>query len=109
MPSRRAQDLSRRQQALLVRSAELRVALAWQSRALVRPLALVDRVRSGTRALRDWSAAHPHWLLIGLAALAIARPGRAWRWASRGWWSWRLLRRVLVLSRLLLEPRGDAR
>ena len=108
MPSRRAAALRLRQQELLVRSAELRVTLAWRSQMLMRPLGWIDRVRSGTRALFDWSTAHPQWLAAGLAVLVVARPRRAWRWARRGWWSWRALRRASALGRRLFEQRWAA-
>ena len=50
-------ELAARQQRLLIRSAELRVALAHQSQALQQPL-----------------------------ALAMLRPRRALAWATRLWW-----------------------
>lgn len=103
MPTQRAERLMRRQQELLVRSAELRVTLAWQSRALVQPLAWADRLRHAARALREWSATHQLWWAVGLGALVIARPRRVWRWARRGWWTWRLLRRLTALSRVVLH------
>jgi hypothetical protein len=106
MFSARAAALRQRQQELLLRSAELRVGLAWRSQGLARSLGWIDTLRGGTHALIDWSAAHPLWMAAGIAALVIARPRRAWRWLRRGWWGWRVMRRASAFARLLLGAQG---
>jgi hypothetical protein len=84
MGRQRDQELARRHQQLLVRSAELRVALAHQARVLQTPLALADQARAGLH----WLRAHPQWPLGALLLLAVTRPRRALRWASRLWMGW---------------------
>jgi hypothetical protein len=83
-------ELSRRQQQLLIRSAELRVTLAHQAQVLQAPLALADKVGTAARWLRE----HPQWLLGALVLLALKRPRRILRWASRLMWGWQLYQRA---------------
>lgn len=78
-------QLTERKQRLLIRSAELRVSLSHQARALRPPLEVADQVVNGVQWLRD----HPAWSLGTLAALAALRPRRALRWALRLWLGWR--------------------
>lgn len=82
--------LARRQQQLLIRSAELRVMLAQQAQVLQTPLAVADQVRTGVRWLRQ----NPQWPLGAAVVLALKRPRRALGWASRLWWSWRVYLRA---------------
>jgi hypothetical protein len=82
--------LARRQQQLLIRSAELRVMLAQQAQVLQAPLAVADQVRAGVRWLRQ----HPQWPLGAALVLALRRPRRALGWASRLWWGWGLYQRL---------------
>lgn len=84
------ESLARRQQQLLRRSAELRVALAHQAQALRSPLALVDQLRAGIHWLRQ----HPVLPLAALALLALRRPPRLLRWLPRVVGGWQLLLRV---------------
>lgn len=99
-PSRaeRQLALARRQQALLLRSADLRGALGRDLRRLQAPLALADRLRGGWH----WLRAHPELPLAAAAVLVVLRPRRAWRWSLRLWWAWRSWRR---LQRWLRPPR----
>ena len=90
--------LIERQRQLVVRSAELRVVIAYEARPLVAPLAFADRVVNLAKGARDWAAANPLWVVAGLAALAVAKPRRAWRWARRGWSLWRLSRFVRAFA-----------
>ena len=85
---RRPSPAQRREQ-LLIRSITLREQLAQQAQVLAAPLAIADSLRNSLHWLRQ----HPEWPLGGLALLALLRPRRAWRWASRVWWGWRLWRR----------------
>jgi len=82
--------LARRQQQLLLRSAELRVTLAHQAQALRSPLALADQLRAGVHWLRQ----HPVWPLAALALLTLRRPRPLLRWLPRLIGGWQLLLRV---------------
>jgi len=72
-------ELVRRQRQLLLRSAELRVTLAYQAQALKSPLAFADQLRAGVR----WLGQHPVWPMIALALLALWRPHPLLRWVPR--------------------------
>ncbi len=76
MLSRQSRALAQRRQRLLLRSAQLRNALAHQSHFLKAPLALVDQLQIGLNYL----GRHPVWPMIALALLHLARP----RGMSRG-------------------------
>jgi len=78
-----------RRERLLLRSAALRVQLARDAQGLATPLAIADTVGDAAR----WLWRHPEWPLGALVMLVVLRPRRAWRWASRGWWAWRLWQR----------------
>lgn len=91
MHRRQHRALRQRQAQLLLRSAELRHAMARQARALQSPLALADRVRAGLHYLRQ----HPVWPVAALALLVVQRPRRALRWLPgllSGWQIYRQLR-----------------
>lgn len=83
-------DLILRQQRLLARSSQLRLALADQTQALVKPLAWLDQVRSNITWLRH----NPQWPLGAVLVIALVRPRRVIRWASRLWWGWQTFRRM---------------
>lgn len=85
-----SQKLERQQQQLLIRSAELRVALAHHAKALQAPLAVGDRIRAGTQ----WLLKHPLLPLAALALLALKRPRRMLSWGSRLMWGWGLYQQV---------------
>lgn len=102
MVHRQRDQLAQRQQQLLIRSAELRVALAHQAQALQAPLALADQAR----AAGQWLRHHPLWPLAALALLALRRPRRVLGWVSGLSWGWRLYRRgVGWLSRAAAQHR----
>jgi YqjK-like protein len=90
MNQRPSQMLAQRQQQLLLRSAELRVTLTHQARALQTPLAMADQVQAGVQWLRQ----HPIWPLVTLALLALKRPRRILRWGNRLMWGWGLYQRA---------------
>ena len=88
-------DLTLRQQRLLVRSAELRMTLGQQLQVLQRPLAWADRLHGGLR----WLGRNPQWpagILLGLCAL---RPERAIQWGKHLWWLWATLRQLRTKPR----------
>lgn len=87
MNDQRARALARRQQELLVRSAELRLHLATDLNRWHAPLALADKTRRQTTEAWHWLRAHPEVPLAGAAALLLLRPRHVlrfcWRWGSR--------------------------
>lgn len=86
----RQRQLALRCQALQLRSATLREALARDSQGLQPALALADRLHASGR----WLLAHPQWVGAGVALLVVWRPRRAWRLGLRAWSAWRLWRRL---------------
>lgn len=99
-----ARQLQARKDRLLARSAALRGTLAREAAAWERPLGVAD----GVLVLARWAHAQ-RWWLIGAGALLLAtRPKRAVRWLRRGWWVWRLSRRLRpwVAAALSVQPRG---
>ena len=90
MASPQRDELALRQQQLLIRSAELRVSLAHQVRALHTPLALADQAWAGVQ----WLRRHPLLPLATLALLVLKRPRRIVRWSTRLLWSWKLYQRA---------------
>ncbi len=94
MSNPRQRDLARRQQALLVRSAELRLQLGHDLRPWQAPLALADEVHQRGHQAWGWLRAHPEAPLAAGAALLILRPRRVlrlcWRWGRRAWFAKRL-------------------
>lgn len=85
-----AHALQRRREALLARSAALRVQLRHEVAVFEPPLRLADQ---GLQAVH-WLRAHPEWPLAALGAWVVLGPRRALRWALRGFWLWRGLRRL---------------
>ena len=79
-------ELATRKQQLLIRSAELRVTMAHEARALEVPLAVADQVTTGIQWLRN----HPQWPAGALVLLAVLRPRRVMNWGTRLWWGWRM-------------------
>ncbi len=90
MRSHQGDALARRQQQLLLRSAELRASLAQQARALRSTLALADQLRTGLLWLRQ----HPFLPLGALAWLVLRPPRRLLRWLPPAIGAWHLLLRV---------------
>lgn len=79
-----------RQQHLLRRSAQLRIALAQQAQAFKAPLAMVDQVRGAL----EWLRRHPQWPLAAMLTVLILRPRRALVWSGRLWWAWKMFKRA---------------
>lgn len=78
-------ELATRHGALQVRIAEQRRQLARHAAPLEAALAKGDAVLDGV----DWLKQHPAAVGVAAAALAVARPKRAWRWARQGFFLWR--------------------
>jgi hypothetical protein len=90
--------LATRHGALKVRIDAQRRALAEQSGPLEVALARGDAVLHGV----DWLKHHPAAIGAAVAAVVVARPGRAWRWAKRGlfiWRGWQVVRNSLIGTR----------
>lgn len=93
MPTDREQQLLRRREHLVARSAALRGDLVAQSGRLA-PLELVSG--SANRAL-SWVQQHPQWVLGGFALVLVLRPQRLWRWSGRLLAAWQLARQAMPL------------
>ena len=83
-------DLMRRRERLLLRSAQLRAEWAMQVEVLRAPLGVADQARAATR----WLAQHPEWPLGAALLVVLLRPARALRWASYAWQGYGMVRRV---------------
>lgn len=83
-------ELVVRQQRLLLRSAQLRLALATQAQVLKGPLAVADQAHRGLK----WLQNNPLWPLGALAVLLVLRPRRIVLWGGRAWWAWSSFKRV---------------
>lgn len=81
----RALDLATRHGALKARIDAQRRSLASHSLPLEAALARGDKVLEGV----DWLKHHPAAIVVAVAAIVVARPKRAWRWAQRGFFVWR--------------------
>ena len=89
MASDRDPELALRRQRLVMRSAQLRLALATQAEMLHAPLSLADTAWGALQ----WVRRNPY-AGIGPGRLrAAGRPSRALRWAGRLWWGWRTFRK----------------
>lgn len=87
-------QLATRQGALKARIEAQRRTLAKQAMPLESALARGDAVLQGV----DWLKHHPIAIGAAVAAVVVARPRRAWRWAKRGffvWRSWQGIRNLL--------------
>jgi len=86
-----ARELDQRRRALQLRSAELRVRMAWHGAELARTAApLLVTADVGLAGAR-WLKRHPWGLLVVAAALALRRPRVALRWLRRAVGAWRWL------------------
>lgn len=88
-------ELMRRREELLLRSAELRLQFARQTRPLRAPLAVADRARDGLH----WLRAHPQWPAGALLAVAVLKPRRTLRLAGLAWSGWRVWQRARLAMR----------
>lgn len=78
-------ELATKHGALKVRIDEQRRILARHAVPLEAALARGDTVLQGV----DWLKHHPLAIGAAVAAVVVARPRRAWRWAKRGFFVWR--------------------
>lgn len=87
-------SLATRHGALKARIDEQRRALRQQVAPLEVALARGDAVLQGV----DWLKHHPAAIGVAVAAVVVARPRGAWRWAKRGlmvWRGWQAVRNSL--------------
>jgi hypothetical protein len=94
-------DLILRQQRLLIRSAELRIAFSNQVQIIKSPLGIADQAQAGLQ----WLYRNPQWPLGALLLIVVLRPQAALRWGGRLWWAWNAYRktRSLLAARPLSE------
>jgi len=88
-------ELAIRHGALKARIDAQRLQLARHVVPLEKALAVGDRALEGV----DWLKHHPAVVGAAVAAVVIARPKRAWRWARRGifvWRGWQTLKNTLA-------------
>lgn len=88
-------ELATRRGVLQARIDEQRRALGHHAIPLQTALARGDAVIKGV----DWLKHHPVAIGAAVAAVVVARPKRAWRWAKRGlfvWRGWQIARTALA-------------
>lgn len=96
-------ELILRQQRLLVRSAQLRLTLAEQTRVFKKPLAVADQAQAGLQ----WLYRNPQWPLGTLLILIVLRPRRVILWGGRLWWAWKVFNRAQQwIATLPVQRRG---
>jgi len=83
-------ELEVRQRQLLIRCSELRLVLADQAQVLIKPLAIIDQVRSGFQ----WLRRNPQWPLGAMVLLTIVKPRKSIMWGSRLLWAWNTYKRI---------------
>ena len=83
-------ELATRHGALQARIDEQRRLMAYHAVPLEAALAKGDAALKGV----DWLKHHPAVVGVGVAAVVIARPRRALRWAQRSFFLWRGLQAI---------------
>ena len=83
-------DLLRRRERLILRSAMLRQDWGRQVQGLRRPLNVADKAREATH----WLVRYPEWPIGAALVIVLLRPGRALRWVSYGLQGYGIYRRV---------------
>jgi YqjK-like protein len=101
MQDDREQQLLRRREQLVARSAALRGDLVTQAGRLA-PLGLVS---GGANRALAWVQQHPQWVLGGVALVLVLRPHRLWRWGGRLLAAWQVVRQAMPLWRRLSARR----
>ena len=83
-------ELALKKQRLQLQAAAQRVMIMQALESAAPAFGAAEKVRSGWR----WAKAHPEWLAGIGVALLVARPRAFFRWAKRGFFIWRSLRRL---------------
>lgn len=89
-----ALELALKKQRLQMSSDSLRSDVGRHAAGLAPVFSVADSTLEAAR----WMRRHPQVIVAAAVALAVARPGRAWRWARRaflGWQAWQKLSRLL--------------
>lgn len=88
-------ELATRHGALKARIDAQRLQLTRHAEPLEQALANGDKLVAGI----EWLKQHPLAVGLGVTALVVAKPKRAWRWARRGvvvWRGWRSVKKLLA-------------
>ena len=83
-------ELALKRQRLQLQAAAQRIMIMQALESAAPAFGAAEKVRSGLR----WAKAHPEWLAGIGVALLVARPRAFFRWAKRGFFIWRSLRRL---------------
>ena len=97
--------LAQRRAALQARSAVLRERLGTHGQALRPALRVADTALTAGRWLRN----HPQVVIGGLVAVALLKPGKAWRWGTSAWGLWRTVRPLVAAWAARRRPPGGPR
>lgn len=84
--------LAQRRVALQARSAALRERLGAHGQALQPALRVADTALVAGRWLKN----HPQVVIGALVAVALLKPGKAWRWGTGAWGVWRTVRPLVA-------------
>jgi hypothetical protein len=94
-------ELALKKQRLQLEAAAQRVMILQALESAVPAFGIAEKVRSGWR----WAKAHPEWMAGIGVALLVARPRAFFRWARRGFFVWRTLRKLRSAVESLLPVR----
>jgi hypothetical protein len=94
-------ELALKKQRLQLQAAAQRVMIMQALESASPAFGVAEKVRSGVR----WAKSHPEWLAGIGVALLVARPRAFFRWAKRGFFVWRSLRRLRGAVESILPAR----
>lgn len=94
-------ELALKKQRLQLQAAAQRVMIMQALESTAPAFGAAEKVRSGLR----WAKAHPEWLAGIGVTLLVARPRAFFRWAKRGFFVWRSLRRLRGAVESILPAR----
>jgi hypothetical protein len=94
-------ELALKKQRLQLQVAAQRVMIMQAFESASPAFGVAEKVRSGVR----WAKSHPEWLAGIGVALLVARPRAFFRWAKRGFFVWRSLRRLRGAVESILPAR----
>ncbi len=94
-------ELALKKQRLQLQAAAQRVMIMQALESASPAFGVAEKVRSGVR----WARSHPEWLAGIGVALLVARPRAFFRWAKRGFFVWRSLRRLRGVVESILPAR----